>query len=955
MKSSIQKSHSSKIILSLLAIFLFVSTIIPSISFADDNHVSLENNTFQSIQLKENLVIDSSESKYTILKGQKLYLIANNASEKFIQIENTSVSVPNVEYEEIISDEIEKVEYLPTISKGEISLTDEVAIYSDDLLLNQFGTIKSSDNFTVLKETDLSYQILFGNRSVYISKADVTFMSEEIEEDHSGNKPVAEEATQEKEHVEVEKEKTTVSTTNTNQSEVTKESTHFQIKGSVLSVYDNSTGSLKKVGALTSSKVFPIVEVVGNWIKIEFGDGFGYVWKESAVSKNDFVVNSNESGDSSPTAYNIKSEKYLSVYDNSTGELVQFGSIDPNVVYPVIKEMGDWYQVRLAGKVGYVYKPAATKVFTQNDKYIKVTTEFLSIYDNSSGKLVRVGSLEKGQVFPRISDAGNWHKIAYKNGYGYVWKESTEPANANSLKNLNSGQKSTSKKIVSNQYLSVYDNTSGALVRFAQIIPKVEYPVISSVGNWYIVDVSGRIGYVYKPATREVFESTDRYFEVIGQDVPVYDNRSGSLEQVGTLKKGQVFPREGDTGNWHKIKFNGSYGYVWKESTTVGNVKTIGNLNPGYVNQNQHFVTKQNVQVYDNSSGKLEEFATLEQGISYKIISRSGNWVLIDVLGRVGYVYSTGVQFGPVITHNTYDLSLEQMLNIQMGVSPQTDKYRYNKVYVEAANIAIDTKDPNVGLVTSTFVEVKDNTSSLAWTYGKLKFGAKVEIVAKVGSWYEIKYGTWRNAMPGDVSYYIDPNNFQMGSKSYYQFLDLSKSTSATALELNSRILVEKGILQNMGDAFITAGSRYHINEIYLISHALLETGNGSSRLANGILVDTVDGKKIDTPRIVYNMFGIQAKDSCPDVCGSEYAYKQGWFTPEAAIIGGAEFISKQYVNNATYKQNTLYKMRWNPGKPGTHQYATDVGWAYKQVSNIEKLYKLLDSYTLYYDVPVFK
>ena len=26
--------------------------------------------------------------------------------------------------------------------------------------------------------------------------------------------------------------------------------------------------------------------------------------------------------------------------------------------------------------------------------------------------------------------------------------------------------------------------------------------------------------------------------------------------------------------------------------------------------------------------------------------------------------------------------------------------------------------------------------------------------------------------------------------------------------------------------------------------------------------------------------------------------------------------------------QNTLYKMRWNPAHPGTHQYATDIDWA---------------------------
>ncbi|MBC5817663.1 N-acetylglucosaminidase, partial [Bacillus pumilus] len=145
------------------------------------------------------------------------------------------------------------------------------------------------------------------------------------------------------------------------------------------------------------------------------------------------------------------------------------------------------------------------------------------------------------------------------------------------------------------------------------------------------------------------------------------------------------------------------------------------------------------------------------------------------------------------------------------------------------------------------------------------------------------------------------------------------------------------------GQAFITAAKTYHINEIYLISHALLETGNGGSILANGTMFN---GKK------VYNMYGIGAYDSNPNYLGAKYAYEQQWFTPEAAIIGGAKFIGNSYINHATYKQDTIYKMRWSSA--ATHQYATDIGWAYKQVTRMYSLYNLLDNYTLYYDIPVY-
>src|SRR5699024_8869414 len=160
---------------------------------------------------------------------------------------------------------------------------------------------------------------------------------------------------------------------------------------------------------------------------------------------------------------------------------------------------------------------------------------------------------------------------------------------------------------------------------------------------------------------------------------------------------------------------------------------------------------------------------------------------------------------------------------------------------------------------------------------------------------------------------------------------NLSRPTGVTPTELN-KFLKGKGILQGMGKAFIDAGRTHGVNEVYLLAHALLETGHGTSKLANGV---KVNGK------IVFNMFGIGAYDRDPIGEGSKRAYEEGWTTPEKAIMGGARFIGNNYIKAG---QNTLYKMRWNPEamvKNGfaTHQYATDMGWAYKQVDTMYNLY----------------
>lgn len=208
----------------------------------------------------------------------------------------------------------------------------------------------------------------------------------------------------------------------------------------------------------------------------------------------------------------------------------------------------------------------------------------------------------------------------------------------------------------------------------------------------------------------------------------------------------------------------------------------------------------------------------------------------------------------------------------------------------------------------------------------------------------------WYEASRKLVEYYANPRNFDKGSAAYFQFLSLSQSADINAQEINEKVLDGMGSLEGTAETFIRAGEKYNINEVYLIAHALLETGNGQSELSNGYYVSVVDNKEVPKKK-TYNMYGIHAYDSCALRCGSEHAYEQGWFTPEAAIIGGAKFIADDYVNDG---QNTLYKMRWNPASPGFPQYATDVGWAVKQTARIKKIYDLLDTYVLKFDVPSF-
>lgn len=209
-------------------------------------------------------------------------------------------------------------------------------------------------------------------------------------------------------------------------------------------------------------------------------------------------------------------------------------------------------------------------------------------------------------------------------------------------------------------------------------------------------------------------------------------------------------------------------------------------------------------------------------------------------------------------------------------------------------------------------------------------------------------------AAKNQIKYYVNPDNF-LDDYGKYQFLKLTYSDGITVDDLNN-FLKGKGIFEGMGQAFLDAAKENDVSVAYLVSHAMLETGYGTSKLATGGAVDDSGNYTYGKP--VYNFFGIGATDDNPLVNGTKTAYDNGWFTPQEAISGGAAWIAAQYINNPEEKQDTLYKMRWNPDNPGKHEYATDIAWAYKQIPNIMGQIQDISSnfnLVLEFEIPKFK
>lgn len=728
---------------------------------------------------------------------------------------------------------------------------------------------------------------------------------------------------------------------------------YFEVTKDDLIVYDNRGSSLKAVGTLKKGQVYPRVRDYGNWHRIQYGEIYGYVKKEYTIPASGELIN-NENKEYTNQSRSFTTIGNVTVYDNTSGSLVPFGVINKDSEYPIATDYGNWWRIVYSDRVGYVRKNEVEIQFTNQDKYFRADTN-VAVYDNrDGGSLKKVGELIKGQVYPRVSDYGNWHRIQFGSYYGYVRKSDTSFATGDEIKNLNINYKNSSRNFTAINTITVYDNSSGSLQPFGEIDKGAQFAIADDYGNWWRVIYADRVGFVKKDEVKATFQEGDNYFRVINQNLAVYDNRGDSLIKVGELKKGEAYPIKRDYGNWWRVQFGDIYGYVRKSGTSYATKREINNLNYEYTNSTEKLIPEQNVIVYNNSgSGSLIPFGEIEEGTIFPIASDYGNWWRIIYLDRVGYVRKSEVElYG--IDHTSYNITLEDAVSKQMQVNPQTDQYD-GKVYVHWS--AFDSINLNnmTGRISSGF-NVRTGPSTGYHPLYVTKNSMNVVLANKDfkrdsngAKWWEITRSSlpmWINAPSQSVEYYMNPDNFVNDERQQFQFLDLSRNSAAGAADLN-RILAGKGILQGMGSSFIEAGNRHNVNDVYLVSHALLETGNGYSELATGIKYNGVT---------VYNMYGIGAYDNCAVTCGARKAYEEGWTTPEKAIIGGASFIGEDYVNAG---QNTLYKMRWYPeklvtGNP-THQYATDIGWASKQTRNMYNLYQQLQNYTLYLDIPDYK
>ena len=308
------------------------------------------------------------------------------------------------------------------------------------------------------------------------------------------------------------------STGSSSSSSTTTQSGTVKVNGG-LNVRSGAGTGYSVIGSLSNGSKVEIVETSGTWYKIKYGSGYGY------VSKDYITVSSSSSGNSSSSSTGSSS---------SSSTTIQSGTVKVNGGLNVRSGAGTGYSV--------------------------------------------IGSLSNGSKVEIVETSGTWYKIKYGSGYGYVSKDyitvsSSSSGNSSSSSTGSSSSSSTtiqSGTVKVNGGLNVRSGagTSYSVIGSLSNGSKVE--IVETSGTWYKIKYGSGYGYVSKDYitinTRSIAENTVlKEGTAVTLALKVRDESNYEANIVGTIAMGEKVSVVEDNGEWSKIQYNDTIGYILNE------------------------------------------------------------------------------------------------------------------------------------------------------------------------------------------------------------------------------------------------------------------------------------------------------------------------------------------------------------------------------------------------------
>ena len=565
-----------------------------------------------------------------------------------------------------------------------------------------------------------------------------------------------------------------------------------------------------------------------------------------------------------------------------------------------------------------------------------VTASSLNVRSGTSTSYKIVTTVKKNDKVNILQSSNGWYKIETASGK-QGWASSSYISISNNDTNNNTNI-SENIAIVNTDGLKFRTGagTSYSIIKVLNKGEKVE--VISESAGWSKVRYDSRLGYV---ASQYIDKTNTNYIikEVNTDGLNVRTGPSTSYSSIGKLNKGTKVQVISESAGWSKINYNNKIAYVSSGYLKTVSTNTSDTKPEDSTEQYKEIkvVNTNGLNVRKGPSTSYSSIGKLNKGSNVEVISESAGWSKINYNNTTAYV---ATMYLDKIT------SSEQVPPVVGGDS------------VENVNGAIiNYKALNYTLKDHVDVQYKKALE------GGNVISSSISRSSEESTTYVMAQSrAFSPASKSDLEYYLNPGNFTSSNRGMMQFLRLDTYKGGVSeSELNSylnslpKVNGKNTVFYNQGKTFIDAAQKYDIDLIYLVSHAMWETGYGKSVLAQGQTITSYKGNTLPQPVTVYNFFGIGAIDKSANVSGAEASYSNGWTSIEKTIDGSAKWIRDNYIKSSKYNQNTIYKMKFNY-EYSFHQYATDVNWA-NGISGI--MYKLVSMYdtasNLNFEVPNYK
>ena len=609
----------------------------------------------------------------------------------------------------------------------------------------------------------------------------------------------------------------------------------------------------------------------------------------------------------------------------------------------ILQSSNGWYKIETAsGKQGWASSSYIS--ISNNDTNNNTNTSENIAIVNTDGLKFRTGAgtsysiikvLNKGEKVEVISESAGWSKVRYDSRLGYVASQYIDKTNTNYI-----------IKEVNTDGLNVRTGPSTSYSSIGKLNKGTKVQVISESAGWSKINYNNKIAYVSSGYLKTVStntsdtkpeDSTEQYKEIKVVNTNGLNVRKGpstSYSSIGKLNKGSNVEVISESAGWSKINYNNTTAYV---ATMYLDKKTTNTEDSTEQYKEIKVVNTNGLNVRKGPSTSYSSIGKLNKGSNVEVISESAGWSKINYNNTTAYV---ATMYLDKIT------SSEQVPPVVGGDS------------VENVNGAIiNYKALNYTLKDHVDVQYKKALE------GGNVISSSISRSSEESTTYVMAQSrAFSPASKSDLEYYLNPGNFTSSNRGMMQFLRLDTYKGGVSeSELNSylnslpKVNGKNTVFYNQGKTFIDAAQKYDIDLIYLVSHAMWETGYGKSVLAQGQTITSYKDNTLPQPVTVYNFFGIGAIDKSANVSGAEASYSNGWTSIEKTIDGSAKWIRDNYIKSSKYNQNTIYKMKFNYDY-SWHQYATDVNWA-NGISGV--MYKLISMYdtasNLKFEIPNYK